>query len=57
MLLLCPLLLLALPSSTYAQSAPVVDLGYAQYQGKVDVKTGNTHFFSLRYAAPPTGMY
>ncbi|KAK7683629.1 hypothetical protein QCA50_013467 [Cerrena zonata] len=54
MFLLSPLLLL-FPSVIYAQSAPVVDLGYAQYQGTVDVKTGNTHFFGVRYAAPPTG--
>ena len=53
---LSPLLLLALPSVIYAQSAPVVDLVYSKYQGNVDVKTGNTHYFGIRYAAPPTGM-
>ncbi len=36
--------------------APVVDLGYAQYAGVIDIATGNTKFRGLRYAAPPTGM-
>ncbi|KAF9268298.1 alpha beta-hydrolase [Marasmius fiardii PR-910] len=34
-------------------SAPIIDLGYAQYQGVVD---GNvTNFLGIRYAAAPTG--
>lgn len=37
-------------------AAPVVNLGYAQYQGVLDSTSGNTHFLGMRYAAPPTGM-
>jgi hypothetical protein len=36
-------------------TAPVVDLGYAQYQGIVDTKLNITAFLGIRYAAPPTG--
>ncbi|KAG2064949.1 alpha/beta-hydrolase [Suillus decipiens] len=35
--------------------APVVDLGYAQYQGSVDTVTNTTSFLGIRYAAPPIG--
>ncbi|KAH7928320.1 alpha/beta-hydrolase [Leucogyrophana mollusca] len=42
----------AAPSST---SAPIVDLGYAQYQGALDSATNITSFLSIRYAAPPLG--
>ncbi|KAJ7069667.1 Alpha/Beta hydrolase protein [Mycena amicta] len=35
---------------------PVVDLGYASYQGVVDESTNITSFLGIRYAAPPTGM-
>ena len=37
-------------------SPPVVDLGYARYQGYVDSTTNNTHFLSIRYAEPPLGI-
>jgi len=55
---------LSLVTAVYAQSnvtpAPVVDLGYAQYQGMVvlDKITNATHteFLGMRYAASPTGM-
>ncbi|KAF7365090.1 Carboxylic ester hydrolase [Mycena venus] len=36
-------------------TAPVVDLGYARYQGVVDAKLNITTFRGIRYAAPPTG--
>ncbi|KAJ6585078.1 alpha beta-hydrolase [Mycena capillaripes] len=36
-------------------TAPVVDLGYAKYQGVVDSKLNITAFRGIRYAAPPTG--
>ncbi|KAF7365126.1 Carboxylic ester hydrolase [Mycena venus] len=36
-------------------TAPVVDLGYAQYQGVVDTKLNIAAFRGIRYAAPPTG--
>ena len=39
--------------------APIVDLGYAKYQGILvqDTQTNetNTYFLGMRYAAPPTG--
>ena len=38
-------------------TAPIVDLGYAQYQGYFDAQTNITHFLSIRYAAPPLGEY
>ncbi|KAJ7675705.1 Alpha/Beta hydrolase protein [Mycena polygramma] len=38
-----------------AATAPVVDLGYAQYQGVVDTKSNITAFKGIRYAAAPTG--
>jgi hypothetical protein len=36
-------------------AGPVVDLGYAQYQGSTNISTNITSFFGVRYAAPPTG--
>ncbi|KAG1888838.1 Alpha/Beta hydrolase protein [Suillus subluteus] len=35
--------------------APIVNLGYAQYQGSVDTATNITSFLGIRYAAPPVG--
>ncbi|GLB40131.1 putative type-B carboxylesterase lipase family protein [Lyophyllum shimeji] len=55
-MLLTPLaLLLPVLGVSTAPSAPIVDLGYAKYQGTVDATTGNTLFLGMRYAAPPTG--
>ncbi|KAJ7692098.1 Alpha/Beta hydrolase protein [Mycena rosella] len=34
-------------------AAPIVDLGYAQYQGTVDTSTNITTFLGIRYAAAP----
>jgi hypothetical protein len=34
---------------------PIVDLGYAQYQGAFNSTAGTTEFQSIRYAAPPIG--
>ncbi|KAF8158921.1 alpha beta-hydrolase [Mycena galopus ATCC 62051] len=39
-----------------AGAAPVVDLGYAQYQGIVNPGLNITAFLGIRYAAPPTGQ-
>jgi len=39
-----------------AAPGPVVDLGYASYQGNVNEKSGNIEFLGIRYAAPPTGF-
>ncbi|KAJ6462036.1 Alpha/Beta hydrolase protein [Mycena vitilis] len=36
-------------------TAPVVDLGYAQYQGVSDTELNITSFRGIRYAASPTG--
>ena len=36
---------------------PIIDLGYAQYQGYLDPQTNITNFLSIRYAAPPLGQY
>ncbi|KAJ6492420.1 alpha beta-hydrolase [Mycena vitilis] len=38
-----------------AQASPIVDLGYAQYQGAVNPANNITHFFGIRYAAAPLG--
>lgn len=38
-------------------SAPVVDLGYSQYQGAFDSSTNVSYFFGIRYAQPPTGEH
>ncbi|KAF8077595.1 Alpha/Beta hydrolase protein [Lyophyllum atratum] len=48
------MLLIALPLLLRVV-APTIDLGYAQYEGNVDMTTGNTLFLGMRYAAPPTG--
>lgn len=39
------------------ETAPIVDVGYAQYQGYFDAQTNITNFLSIRYAAPPVGEY
>ncbi|KAF7344320.1 Carboxylic ester hydrolase [Mycena sanguinolenta] len=38
-----------------AQTSPIVDLGYAQYQGVVNPANNITHFLGIRYAAAPLG--
>lgn len=35
--------------------APVIDLGYAQYQGVFDSVNNITSYLGIRYAAPPIG--
>lgn len=45
---LCPWVLAA---------APIVDLGYAQYQGTVDAGLRITNFLGIRYAAAPIGAF
>ena len=46
---------LALLSVSEAGSAPIVDLGYALYEGTFNSTLNRTDFLALRYAAPPTG--
>jgi len=36
---------------------PVVDLGYAQYQGVFDTNLNVTSFLGIRYASAPTGKH
>ncbi|KAL0956172.1 hypothetical protein HGRIS_002332 [Hohenbuehelia grisea] len=40
------------PSST---AVPVVDLGYAKYQGTYNVTTNTANYLGIRFAAPPIG--
>lgn len=47
------LLFLQVPADT--TTAPTVNLGYAQYQGAVDIVTNTTSFLGIRYAAAPVG--
>ena len=51
--LLCLILTSAL-TAVYAHTGPVVDLGYARYQGAVS-SANFTHFLGVRYAAAPVG--
>jgi hypothetical protein len=36
-------------------SPPIVDLGYAMYQGSTNSSTNISSFYSIRFAAPPIG--
>ncbi|KAF8193189.1 Alpha/Beta hydrolase protein [Mycena galopus ATCC 62051] len=47
--------LLFATSPVRAQATPIVDLGYAQYQGAVNTDNNIAHFFGIRFAAPPIG--
>lgn len=38
-------------------STPIVDLGYAQYQGTYDPDANISYFFGVRYAQAPVGEY
>ncbi|KAF7350856.1 Carboxylic ester hydrolase [Mycena sanguinolenta] len=50
--------LLCLVRAVNSLSAPpVVDLGYAQYQGAINTSLGIISFLGLRYAAAPTGKH
>ncbi|KAJ7125538.1 Alpha/Beta hydrolase protein [Mycena crocata] len=51
--LLCATVLLAIPIA--GAQAPVIDLGYAQYQGTVNTANNITNFLGIRYAAAPLG--
>lgn len=42
-------------TGSQAQNAPLVDLGYALYQGSLNTTSNVTHFLGMRYAASPTG--
>ncbi|KAF8158910.1 alpha/beta-hydrolase [Mycena galopus ATCC 62051] len=47
--------LVSLVFAHIVNAAPVVDLGYVQYQGVVDTELNITAFRGMRYAAPPIG--
>ena len=51
------LLFISYFSPLVAESNPIVDLGYAKYQGTFNSTLNRTDFLSLRYAAPPTGFF
>ncbi|KAJ4480046.1 Alpha/Beta hydrolase protein [Lentinula aciculospora] len=36
-------------------NAPVIDIGYAKYQGVFDSANNGTNYLGIRYAEPPTG--
>jgi len=40
-----------------AQTSPIVNLGYAQYQGAVNTANNISHFLGIRYAAAPLGDF
>ncbi|KAJ7829003.1 Alpha/Beta hydrolase protein [Mycena olivaceomarginata] len=48
----CAAIVFILP---WAMATPVIDLGYAQYQGTVNTTTNITTFLGIRYAAPIRG--
>lgn len=51
-----PLLSLASIWAMYfTRMAPIVDLGYAKYQGNMNKATGNIEFLGVPYAAAPIG--
>ncbi|KAE9408462.1 alpha/beta-hydrolase [Gymnopus androsaceus JB14] len=41
--------------SRASNDVPIIDLGYAQYQGVFDSVNNVTNYLGVRYAAPPTG--
>ncbi|KAJ3905867.1 Alpha/Beta hydrolase protein [Lentinula edodes] len=41
--------------SRASNGVPVIDLGYAKYQGVFDSTNNVTNYLGIRYAAPPTG--
>ncbi|KAJ7217431.1 alpha beta-hydrolase [Mycena rebaudengoi] len=45
----------ALWGGANAKPSPIIDLGYARYQGAVDPSSNITAFLGIRYAAAPTG--
>ncbi|KAJ6469458.1 Alpha/Beta hydrolase protein [Mycena sanguinolenta] len=48
--------LLTVPfAAAQTSTSPIVDLGYAQYQGAVNTANNITHFLGIRYAAAPLG--
>jgi hypothetical protein len=54
---LVSLLATAAAAVSVVAQAPVIDLGYAQYQGAYDPTTNVTGYKGIRYAAAPSGMF
>lgn len=42
-------------ASNDGAARPIIDLGYARYQGVYNATTDVTHFFGVRYAQSPSG--
>ena len=59
MTMLFSLIVVQIIFSVYALAAtgsgPIVNLGYAQYQGALNTTLNITSFLGIRYAAPPVG--
>ncbi|KIK62492.1 hypothetical protein GYMLUDRAFT_41945 [Collybiopsis luxurians FD-317 M1] len=56
--ILCYATTLSLSTPTHPRQAsevPIIDLGYAKYQGVFDETNNLTSYLGIRYAAPPTG--
>ncbi|KAL3425572.1 carboxylesterase family protein [Phlyctema vagabunda] len=51
----CRIAILGLASIASCTSGPVVDLGYARYQGSYDLASDINTFYGIRYAQAPTG--
>jgi len=51
------LVVISVLGSNAQSEPPIVDLGYASYQGTFDSSTNVTNFFGVRYATPPLGEF
>jgi hypothetical protein len=54
---LVSLLATAVAAVSVAAQAPVIDLGYARYQGAYDPTINVTGYRGIRYAAAPSGKF
>jgi hypothetical protein len=54
---LVSLLATAAAAASVVAKAPVIDLGYARYQGAYDPATNVTGYRGIRYAAAPSGKF
>lgn len=50
------LLAIGFAALAYASQVPVIDLGYAQYQGSYNATSNVTSYEGIRYAATTSGM-
>jgi hypothetical protein len=54
---LVSLLAIAAAAVSVVAQAPVIDLGYAQYQGTYDPTINVTGYRGIRFAAAPSGKF